>query len=290
MTKSGSTVPANYLEFKEQVVELRYKKGKKQTEIARELGFPSKHAVSQILQAHEDDMIKSFKKAKLNPNTKKYVKELNIIVSFLREKRGYDYAKISKLLGLEKETMCKSIRTVDSGVKVRASSNNAERNKRIQQFIDMNLKEGLSVTEIAARVGLSKQRISAMFKKVGYEPQSGANLWSLRASMNAPDALKMALADYNRKIEGLNAKYTRVQIDFGNLKYHTSKVMTELRCDIVEMYLDNPTPEHRHKYLIARKAIRQYSLKGSKVGTSPLAERIIPLLSKADKYEESLKN
>ena len=53
MTKSGSTVPASYLEFKEQVAELRYKKGKKQTEIAQELGFPSKHAVSQILQAHE---------------------------------------------------------------------------------------------------------------------------------------------------------------------------------------------------------------------------------------------
>lgn len=228
MTLRGrlSEVPKQIVaDNKEAILKMYYDEGIKQQEIRKRLGLSSVSIIAEILRRDMLEKIESFKK--IDPSSKNYELKLLEVIKFLKNQRKMDYSSIALALGLEKARVFKVISSENSGL--RNSLSDSERRDRNAEMVRLSKEEGLSVTEIGKRMGVSKQMVSRIFTDLGYKPIRGTR--NIQARMgNIPELRKFIIEDCNAKLKEMGAQLRKVKGDFASSRQYSARVIAELRC------------------------------------------------------------
>ena len=247
MTLRGrlSEVPKQIVaDNKEAILKMYYDEGIKQQEIRKRLGLSSVSIIAEILRRDMLEKIESFKK--VDPSSKNYELKLLEVIKFLKNQRKMDYSSIALALGLEKARVFKVISSENSGL--RNSLSDSERRDRNAEMVRLSKEEGLSVTEIGKRMGVSKQMVSRIFTDLGYKPIRGTR--NIQARMgNIPELRKFIIEDCNAKLKEMGAQLRKVKGDFAVL----TKENDELREKLNKVLQERDDFEYRYEVQKQRK-------------------------------------
>lgn len=242
MNSGRPRITKQQLKMKKAVAEMYYKTNASQRDIAIELQLPSISVVAELLRQDYEDRVSIYVE-KAEPTEKETLE----IVQFLRSKRRMGYNQISQKLNIPEDQVTGILRK-NGYLQARIVYTPEERDKRIKEIIKLNSEDGLTVTEIAKRLNLSKQRISTLMSSVGYKPQSKSTLWKLRTSKYTPQLVETAVNDANEKISTLYQKYDELQSKLASHKYWANQKILEQRIIVIEMYMKFPSVEFKSAF------------------------------------------
>jgi DNA-directed RNA polymerase specialized sigma subunit len=265
MSRQGKvgTLPQEVLDKKQEVVNLRYVKGMKQQEIAKELGLRSQSYVAELLRMDIEDKIRDI--GTFDPESTEYKAHLIDLVVFMRDTQHWNYKKIAELLGVDKYKVFEIIREYSKALgkntaKIRYSLTNEEKKERNNDLVKLS-QQGYSVTEIASKVYLSKQRVSSIFSDMGFVPIKGRNLSRMESNENTPELVKLVIDDCNVKLDEISKSLQQTKDQYAMYKYSTQKQVTQLRCTIMTLLISNKFQLVAEKkwfdeYVTLRKTLR----------------------------------
>ena len=246
MTVRGrlAELPKGVITQEKKILKLYYEQGIKQKDIKDKLGLNSVSEVAEILRRDMVSRVETFKK--ISNKSSEYPKAAVEIIKFLKNYRKLDYSSIATMLGLPKETVFKTISDETTGL--RNSLTVAEREDRNTEMLRLSREEGLSVTEIGKRMGLSKQMVSRIFTDMGYKPIRGTRKVQI-TQKNLPEAVKFIKDDCNAKLQELNNELRKVKSEYASSRQANIRISLELRCKLVKAVnkLNDKESEHELK-------------------------------------------
>ena len=246
MTVRGrlSELSKSAISQEKKILKLYYEQGVKQKDIKEKLGLESSSEVAEVLRRDMITRVENFKS--ISKESEDYQKSAVEIIKFLKNYRKLDYSSIAAMLELSKETVFKIISDETTGL--RNSLSVTEREDRNAEMLRLSKEEGLSVTEIGKRMGLSKQMVSRIFTDMGYKPIRGTRKVQI-TQKNLPEAVKFIKEDCNAKLRELNDELRKVKSEFASSRQASIKQTIELRCKLLKAVnkLSDSTSEHELK-------------------------------------------
>jgi len=224
-----SQIPKEALKQEKEIIRLYYEKGIRQKEIKDKLKLTSVSVVAEVLRRDMITRVENFKK--ISPTSENYKKEVIEIIKFLKNHRKLDYSSIGALLEIPRDTIFKIISDETSGL--RNTLTGVERDDRNQEMLRLSQEEGLSVTEIGKRMGLSKQMVSRIFTDMGYKPIRGTRKVQI-TQKNIPILNKIMQEDCNARLKELRDELRRVKGDAASARQYSNRIIAELRCKLVK--------------------------------------------------------
>lgn len=222
------------------IIKMYYAQGLKQKEIKDRLGLESTSVVAEILRRDMITRVEEFKK--LDKNAKDYSNKVIAIIKFLKNSRKLDYSSISTILEIPRDEVFRYISDETSGL--RNSLSVTERLDRNAEMVRLSQEEGLSVTEIGKRMGLSKQMVSRIFTDMNYKPIRGTRKVQI-TQKNLPELLKFMKDDCNAKLGELHDELRSVKSAFASNRQYNNKVIIELRCKLIKALRNSNTPNEK---------------------------------------------
>ena len=222
------------------IIKMYYAQGLKQKEIKDRLGLESTSVVAEILRRDMITRVEEFKK--LDKNAKDYSNKVIAIIKFLKHSRKLDYSSISTILEIPRDEVFRYISDETSGL--RNSLSVTERLDRNAEMVRLSQEEGLSVTEIGKRMGLSKQMVSRIFTDMNYKPIRGTRKVQI-TQKNLPELLKFMKDDCNAKLGELHDELRSVKSAFASNRQYNNKVIIELRCKLIKALRNSNTPNEK---------------------------------------------
>lgn len=213
---------------KDEIIKLYYEQGIKQKDIKEKLGLESTSVVAEVLRRDMITRVENFKK--LSPASAEYPVQAVKVIKFLKNYRKLDYSSISTILELPREVVFKLISDETSGL--RNSLSVTERLDRNAEMVRLSQEEGLSVTEIGKRMGLSKQMVSRIFTDMNYKPIRGTRKVQI-TQKNLPELLQFMKDDCNAKLGELRDELRHVKGAFASSRQYNNRVIIELRCKLI---------------------------------------------------------
>lgn len=213
---------------KDEIIKLYYEQGIKQKDIKEKLGLESTSVVAEVLRRDMITRVENFKK--LSPASVEYPVQAVKVIKFLKNYRKLDYSSISTILELPREVVFKLISDETSGL--RNSLSVTERLDRNAEMVRLSQEEGLSVTEIGKRMGLSKQMVSRIFTDMNYKPIRGTRKVQI-TQKNLPELLQFMKDDCNAKLGELRDELRHVKGAFASSRQYNNRVIIELRCKLI---------------------------------------------------------
>ena len=213
---------------KDEIIKLYYEQGIKQKDIKEKLGLESTSVVAEVLRRDMITRVENFKK--LSPASAEYPVQAVKVIKFLKNYRKLDYSSISTILELPREAVFKLISDETSGL--RNSLSVTERLDRNAEMVRLSQEEGLSVTEIGKRMGLSKQMVSRIFTDMNYKPIRGTRKVQI-TQKNLPELLQFMKDDCNAKLGELRDELRHVKGAFASSRQYNNRVIIELRCKLI---------------------------------------------------------
>lgn len=290
MTKRGrlTTVPAKISAQKAEILEMYYDKGMKQQEIKVSVGASSVSEIAELLRTDMEDRIKVFKT--LKDTSSGYEDKFIELVLFLRNQRKMTYQDISLKLDVDKVTIFNMIHSSNS--KVRIAMTNEEKRERNELMKQMSI-DGISLTEIGKRMGISKQMVSRIFAEIGYKPIRGTRFLKSRASKNTPELTKHVIEDCNGKLAELATELAKFKSKYTSSKQYTSKVIVELRCALVKEICKNVTLDNWDILQTQRKLLlslhKEWSADTNEKAQFALVNETVELLKRTEKTTAYIK-
>lgn len=246
MTVRGrlSELSKSAISQEKKILKLYYEQGVKQKDIKEKLGLGSSSEVAEVLRRDMITRVENFKS--VSKESEDYQKSAVEIIKFLKNYRKLDYSSIAAMLELPKETVFKIISDETTGL--RNSLSVTEREDRNTEMLRLSKEEGLSVTEIGKRMGLSKQMVSRIFTDMGYKPIRGTRKVQI-TQKNLPEAVKFIKEDCNAKLRELNDELRKVKSEFASSRQANIKQIIELRCKLLKAVnqLSDSISEHELK-------------------------------------------
>ena len=213
---------------KDEIIKLYYEQGIKQKDIKEKLGLESTSVVAEVLRRDMITRVENFKK--LSPASAEYPVQAVKVIKFLKNYRKLDYSSIATILELPREVVFKLISDETSGL--RNSLSVTERLDRNTEMVRLSQEEGLSVTEIGKRMGLSKQMVSRIFTDMNYKPIRGTRKVQI-TQKNLPELLQFMKDDCNAKLGELRDELRHVKGAFASSRQYNNRVIIELRCKLI---------------------------------------------------------
>lgn len=213
---------------KDEIIKLYYEQGIKQKDIKEKLGLESTSVVAEVLRRDMITRVENFKK--LSPASAEYPVQAVKVIKFLKNYRKLDYSSIATILELPREVVFKLISDETSGL--RNSLSVTERLDRNAEMVRLSQEEGLSVTEIGKRMGLSKQMVSRIFTDMNYKPIRGTRKVQI-TQKNLPELLQFMKDDCNAKLGELRDELRHVKGAFASSRQYNNRVIIELRCKLI---------------------------------------------------------
>lgn len=213
----------------DEAIHLYYFEGKKQTEIQKILKLRSSRVVAELLRRDMISRIKEYRK--VDKNSTDYDKKTQDIIYFLKAHRKLSYTQIATALFMPVDEVYSIAANSIEGL--RNSLSDKERRERNEEMVRMSKEDGLSVTEIGQKMGLSKQMVSRIFASIGYKPIRGTRNLKIN-SKTLPELMDFVKADCNAKLQEVTDKLREQKVKYTSLKQYTSRTMVELRCELVQ--------------------------------------------------------
>lgn len=213
----------------DEVIRLYYHEGKKQTEIQKILKLRSSRVVAELLRRDMISRIKEYRK--VDKNSTDYDKKTQDIIYFLKAYRKLSYTQIATALFMSVDEVYSIAANSIEGL--RNSLSDKERRERNEEMVRLSKEEGLSVTEIGQKMGLSKQMVSRIFASIGYKPIRGTRNLKIN-SKTLPELMDFVRTDCNAKLKEVTDKLREQKVKYTSLKQYTSRAMVELRCELVQ--------------------------------------------------------
>ena len=217
-----------------------YEQGLKQKEIKDKLGLDSISVVAEVLRRDMVTRVEEFKK--LDKNAKDYSNKVITIIKFLKNSRKLDYSSIATILEIPRDEVFRYISDETSGL--RNSLSVTERLDRNAEMVRLSQEEGLSVTEIGKRMGLSKQMVSRISTDMNYKPIRGTRKVQI-TQKNLPELLKFMKDDCNAKLGELHDELRSVKSAFASNRQYNNKVIIELRCKLIKALRNSNVPNEK---------------------------------------------
>lgn len=242
MTVRGriATLPKKVTSQSDSIIKMYYEQGLKQKEIKEKLGLDSISVVAEILRRDMVTRVEEFKK--LDKNAKDYSNKVITIIKFLKNSRKLDYSSIATILEIPRDEVFRYISDETSGL--RNSLSVTERLDRNAEMVRLSQEEGLSVTEIGKRMGLSKQMVSRIFTDMNYKPIRGTRKVQI-TQKNLPELLKFMKDDCNAKLGELHDELRSVKSAFASNRQYNNKVIIELRCKLIKALRNSNVPNEK---------------------------------------------
>ena len=246
MTVRGrlAQLPKGVAKQEKEIMHLYYDLGIKQKDIKEKLNLSSVSVVAEVLRRDAVIRIENFKK--LDPKSEGYQEKAVEIIKFLKNFRKCDYSSISTILELPRETVFKIISDETSGL--RNTLTNSEREDRNKEMIRLSAEEGLSVTEIGKRMGLSKQMVSRIFTDLGYKPIRGTR--KVQITQNIADMHQFIKDDCNAKLKELNDELRKVKGEAASVRQYNNRLIAKLRCKLIHEIAKNVDEDNLHELKI----------------------------------------
>lgn len=242
MTVRGriATLPKKVTSQSDNIIKMYYEQGLKQKEIKDKLGLDSISVVAEVLRRDMVTRVEKFKK--LDKNAKDYSNKVITIIKFLKNSRKLDYSSIATILEIPRDEVFRYISDETSGL--RNSLSVTERLDRNAEMVRLSQEEGLSVTEIGKRMGLSKQMVSRIFTDMNYKPIRGTRKVQI-TQKNLPELLKFMKDDCNAKLGELHDELRSVKSAFASNRQYNNKVIIELRCKLIKALRNSNVPNEK---------------------------------------------
>lgn len=242
MTVRGriATLPKKVTSQSDNIIKMYYEQGLKQKEIKDKLGLDSTSVVAEVLRRDMVTRVEEFKK--LDKNAKDYSNKVITIIKFLKNSRKLDYSSIATILEIPRDEVFRYISDETSGL--RNSLSVTERLDRNAEMVRLSQEEGLSVTEIGKRMGLSKQMVSRIFTDMNYKPIRGTRKVQI-TQKNLPELLKFMKDDCNAKLGELHDELRSVKSAFASNRQYNNKVIIELRCKLIKALRNSNVPNEK---------------------------------------------
>lgn len=277
-------IPKISAEQKKKILNLYYEQGIKQQQIKEKLNLQSVSIVAEILRRDMIQRVEDFKK--VSPESAEYPVKVLEIIKFLKVNRKLDYSSIATMLQLPKDFVFKTISDETAGL--RNTLTKSERQDRNREMIKLS-KSGLSVTEIGKRMNLSKQMVSRIFTDMGYKPIRNSR--KVRVTQKElPELMNFMRADVNAKLSELNTELKRVKTDSANMRNYYNKIITELRCSLIQALAEHLTlnniEEFKKQCKIIRMSYTQLSKGENKPSYFTLVEETVKLIDNATRRKE----
>ena len=254
MTVRGrlSQIPKGVAKQEKEIMHMYYELGVKQKDIKEKLKLSSVAIVAEVLRRDAVTRVEAFKK--LNPTSEGYQEKAVEIIKFLKNYRKCDYSTISTILELPRDTVFKIISDETSGL--RNTLTNSEREDRNNEMIRLSKEEGLSVTEIGKRMGLSKQMVSRIFTDLGYKPIRGTRKVQI-TQKHIPNLSQFIKDDCNAKLRELNDELRRVKGEAASVRQYNNRIIATLRCKLVKEIAKDVNEDNLHELKIQSRYIKQ---------------------------------
>ena len=254
MTVRGrlSQIPKGVAKQEKEIMHMYYELGVKQKDIKEKLKLSSVAIVAEVLRRDAVTRVVAFKK--LNPTSEGYQEKAVEIIKFLKNYRKCDYSTISTILELPRDTVFKIISDETSGL--RNTLTNSEREDRNNEMIRLSKEEGLSVTEIGKRMGLSKQMVSRIFTDLGYKPIRGTRKVQI-TQKHIPNLSQFIKDDCNAKLRELNDELRRVKGEAASVRQYNNRIIATLRCKLVKEIAKDVNEDNLHELKIQSRYIKQ---------------------------------
>ena len=254
MTVRGrlSQIPKGVAKQEKEIMHMYYELGVKQKDIKEQLNLSSIAIVAEVLRRDAVTRVENFKK--LNPNSEGYQEKAVEIIKFLKNYRKCDYSTIGTVLGLSRDVVFKIISDETSGL--RNTLTNSEREDRNREMIRLSAEEGLSVTEIGKRMGLSKQMVSRIFTDLGYKPIRGTRKVQI-TQKHIPNLSQFIKDDCNAKLRELNDELRRVKGEAASVRQYNNRIIATLRCKLVKEIAKDVNEDNLHELKIQSRYIKQ---------------------------------
>lgn len=254
MTVRGrlSYIPKGVVKQEKEIMHLYYDLGIKQKEIKDRLNLDSVSVVAEVLRRDAVNRVEEFKE--LNPNSEGYQEKAVEIIKFLKNFRKCDYSTIGTILELPRDTVFKIISDETSGL--RNTLTTSEREDRNREMIRLSKEEGLSVTEIGKRMGLSKQMVSRIFTDLGYKPIRGTRKVQI-TQKNISELNQFMKDDCNAKLKELNTELRKVKSEAASVRQYNNRLIVKLRCKLIKEIAKDITDENLHEFKIQSRYVKQ---------------------------------
>ena len=254
MTVRGriSNVPKGVAKQEKEIMHLYYDLGIKQKDIKEKLKLSSVAIVAEVLRRDAVTRVENFKK--LDPNSEGYQEKAVEIIKFLKNFRKCDYSSISTMLEIPRDVVFKIISDETSGLRNTLTA--SEREDRNKEMIRLSAEEGLSVTEIGKKMGLSKQMVSRIFTDLKYKPIRGTRKVQI-TQKNIPDLNSFIVADCNAKLKELNDELRKVKGEAASVRQYNNRIIAQLRCKLIKEIAKNITDENSHEFKIQSRYVKQ---------------------------------
>ena len=254
MTVRGrlAQLPKGVAKQEKEIMHLYYDLGIKQKDIKEKLNLSSVSVVAEVLRRDAVTKVENFKK--LDPKSEGYQEKAVEIIKFLKNFRKCDYSSISTILELPRETVFKIISDETSGL--RNTLTNSEREDRNKEMIRLSAEEGLSVTEIGKRMGLSKQMVSRIFTDLGYKPIRGTRKVQI-TQKHIADMHQFIKDDCNAKLKELNDELRKVKGEAASVRQHNNRLIVKLRCKLIHEIAKNVNEDNLHELKIQSRYVKQ---------------------------------
>ena len=254
MTVRGrlSYLPKGVIKQEKEIMHLYYDLGIKQREIKDRLNLDSVSVVAEVLRRDAVNRVEEFKG--LNPNSEGYQEKAVEIIKFLKNFRKCDYSTIGTILELPRDTVFKIISDETSGL--RNTLTTSEREDRNREMIRLSKEEGLSVTEIGKRMGLSKQMVSRIFTDLGYKPIRGTRKVQI-TQKNISELNQFMKDDCNAKLRELNTELRKVKSEAASVRQYNNRLIVTLRCKLIKEIAKGITDENLHEFKIQSRYVKQ---------------------------------
>lgn len=294
-----TSIDEETLRLTDEVCRLKYEEDKTIAEISSILSKPyksiSQSKIAFLLKVDAQRKIAEFKQ--IPTDAKEKTTALLILVKFLRDKRKFTYMNIAKALDISKDALFTAIEAEakkEEGIKPVRARNEA----RIEDYIRLNA-EGASLSEIAEKYNVSRQAVSALFKKMGYVPKTGAALTRMKIEKHAPELIKNITNDYIETIHKLRTEKRAVQQTLLVHKGWASKSLRRLRMEILNNFVEMKSRGKRYSKATENSFVQSYLtlLKYvSPVKNEPIEKQsaeiveILKTLNNAEPYYKEIKN
>lgn len=254
MTVRGrlAQLPKSASKQSKEIIKLYYEQGVRQKDIKEKLGLDSVAVVAEVLR--RDMLVRVEKFKKLDPNSQGYQEKAVEIIKFLKNYRKLDYSSIGVILELPRETVFKIISDETSGL--RNTLTVTEREDRNNEMLRLSQEEGLSVTEIGKRMGLSKQMVSRIFTDMGYKPIRGTRKVQI-TQKSIPDFNKIMQADCNARLAELRDELRKVKSEAASARQAQQRISLELRCKLIQQICAHYESESAHELKIQTGYIKK---------------------------------
>lgn len=247
MTVRGrlAQLPKNAEKQGKEIIKLYYEQGVRQKDIKDKLGLDSISVVAEVLR--RDMLVRVEKFKKLDPKAEGYQEKAVEIIKFLKNYRKLDYSSIGVILELPRDTVFKIISDETSGL--RNTLTTTEREDRNNEMLRLSQEEGLSVTEIGKRMGLSKQMVSRIFTDMGYKPIRGTRKVQI-TQKNIPVYNKIMQADCNARLAEMRDELRKVKSEAASARQAQQRISLELRCKLIRQICNHYDEESAHELKI----------------------------------------